>query len=357
MIKIIYCILSIVLVTNQLISQHITAGETACNYHLVNASFAWPSYNTYGEYKIDIENDGIFDIGFRSFCKTPSSQIEDWAKVESLDTVSFAVGNNVPASCSFCCPFTKMKELIFGESIDNSLFWWRQTSTSFLPDTASYLSFSYNMGGAAPYSCNGANLPSYLAFRKIVPNDTIFGWILYDVKYYHQPSVVSYAFKYASDTLPPIFSSITSSTNTICKFDSITLAATPLGGTFTGQYVSSNSFQPDSAGNFTVNYLLNNGSNCVTTSTIGIHVDECAELKELDYSEFKCNIYPNPTTGNFVIKGMLNEPITICNELGQIVETVELKKENGYEVKLYAYDSGIYFIGNKLYRQKLVVIH
>ncbi len=347
------------MVTNQLISQHITVGETTCNFHLLNASFQYtlgaspPSGNVSGNYSIDLENDGSDDIQFYGANNSYSSHIFSVSNVTSLGSVKFASGNNVVSTTGPPgCPYTLMKNMSVGDGIDESLIWSSVNYPSAPPDTAGFLDWHNNGGSGTAVNCSISS-PVYLAFRKVIPNDTIYGWIYLSNIY----TVTSYAFKYASDNLPPVFSTITSATDTICKFDSVVLAGIPSGGTFAGQYVSNNSFQPEATGNFTVNYLLNNGSNCVTNSTLGIHVDECVGLKELVNQDIKCKIYPNPTTGNFVIKGMLNEPITICNELGQIVEIVELKKENGYEAKLYDYDSGIYFIGNKLYKQKLVVIH
>ena len=59
---------------------------------------------------------------------------------------------------------------------------------------------------------------------------------------------------------------------------------------------------------------------------------------------------------SFEIKGIKEETIFISNELGQLIETKNLARENNYSVKLNDLQNGIYFVGNKFYRQKVVVI-
>lgn len=68
------------------------------------------------------------------------------------------------------------------------------------------------------------------------------------------------------------------------------------------------------------------------------------------------SLFPNPNSGEFEIKGIKDETIFITNELGQLIATKDLTQENNYTVKLNNLHSGVYFVGNNLSRQKVVVI-
>jgi hypothetical protein len=73
-------------------------------------------------------------------------------------------------------------------------------------------------------------------------------------------------------------------------------------------------------------------------------------------NDFPFIIFPNPSSGQFKIKGMKEETVFISNELGQEIEHVKLNKENNYSMEITELQSGVYFIGNNSVRQKIVVI-
>jgi hypothetical protein len=82
----------------------------------------------------------------------------------------------------------------------------------------------------------------------------------------------------------------------------------------------------------------------------------CVSVNEFKKEVSSLTIFPNPNNGEFEIKGIKEETIFILNELGQLISTKKLTRENNYSMKLSNLQSGVYFVGNKFYRQKVVVI-
>jgi len=97
---------------------------------------------------------------------------------------------------------------------------------------------------------------------------------------------------------------LTSLPSKICVSDStLSLIATPVGGTWSGTGVSANTFVPSStaAGNYTLTYTYTNAGGCITTATIPANVDACTDRNIL-LSDNAIILYPNPNNGQFYIK-------------------------------------------------------
>lgn len=59
-----------------------------------------------------------------------------------------------------------------------------------------------------------------------------------------------------------------------CEGDeSVNLVATPLGGVFSGQFINNNTFNPSTAGLYTITYTFTNQFGCVSQSTIIVIVN------------------------------------------------------------------------------------
>ncbi len=86
------------------------------------------------------------------------------------------------------------------------------------------------------------------------------------------------------------------------------------------------------------------------------NVSACVGIKELLEENDLFKIFPNPNSGEFEIKGTKEETIFITNELGQLINTKILNVQNNYSIKINDLQNGIYFVGNKFSRQKIVVI-
>lgn len=97
-------------------------------------------------------------------------------------------------------------------------------------------------------------------------------------------------------------------------------------------------------------------SGCQAVGHFTLGVSSCVGIMELNKENDQFRIYPNPNNGEFEIKGIKEEAIYISDELGQIVGTKYLNSQNNYSVKIKNLQNGIYFVGNKFSRQKVVVI-
>jgi hypothetical protein len=71
------------------------------------------------------------------------------------------------------------------------------------------------------------------------------------------------------------------------------------------------------------------------------------------------NAYPNPNNGEFTISSSHEGLFNIINELGQLVQRVEITKENNYQMHVDGLRNGIYFItgtiNDKVITNKIVV--
>ncbi|MES2133242.1 MAG: T9SS type A sorting domain-containing protein [Bacteroidota bacterium] len=87
--------------------------------------------------------------------------------------------------------------------------------------------------------------------------------------------------------------SLAAITSTPCAGDAaVTLNGLPTGGTYTGTGVTGNSFNPSTAGTFTVVYSYTATNSCSSSDAKSITVNLCTGIEELKAAEVQ--IYPNP---------------------------------------------------------------
>lgn len=157
----------------------------------------------------------------------------------------------------------------------------------------------------------------------------------------------------ASKNITVKSSAITNTLTTMCTGETMVITTVTSGGNFTGTiWPSSPLFQPTSAGTYTVSYNL---AGCASSS-ITITVSACIGIHEYETYSSQFSIFPNPNSGEFEIKGIKEEIIFISNELGQLIDTKKLNRENNYSIKINNLQNGVYFVGNKFSRQKVVMI-
>lgn len=109
-----------------------------------------------------------------------------------------------------------------------------------------------------------------------------------------------------------------------------------------GSFYGSGDFDPGSS----LQYLTSNGYTDIYISKfekenyVGIY-----ERGEIERNIFYA--YPNPNNGNFNVVAKEKIKLNIFDNLGQIVQAVELNEENHFEQNIHMLSSGLYFISGK----------
>jgi hypothetical protein len=79
----------------------------------------------------------------------------------------------------------------------------------------------------------------------------------------------------------------------------------------------------------------------------------------LIHSVGELNVYPNPNNGTFTITSKENMNLTIINNLGQMVQSIELNEDNYFQQNITINTSGVFYISGKTEKtainQKIVV--
>ncbi|MCE3296521.1 MAG: hypothetical protein K0R65_2235 [Crocinitomicaceae bacterium] len=103
------------------------------------------------------------------------------------------------------------------------------------------------------------------------------------------------------------------------------------------------------------------GAACNITSPASgmIQNPNMEEMEEGLMSDISVEAFPNPNDGNFILTSSHEGLFTVINELGQVIQTVDITKENDYRVKVENLHQGIYFVtgtvNNTIITKKLVV--
>lgn len=115
------------------------------------------------------------------------------------------------------------------------------------------------------------------------------------------------------------------------------------------------SYNATKNGDYAVKVELNNcydTSDCITINTIGI-------INKIILNN-KLTIYPNPNYGSFIIQSTGEGIYSIVNELGQVIQSLELNSSNKYTLNIENLSRGIYFIfglnNNQMISQKVIVV-
>lgn len=117
---------------------------------------------------------------------------------------------------------------------------------------------------------------------------------------------------------------------------------TPTGGTYTGTNVSSNVFDPITAGvgATTITYTYTDGNNCTNTAQAILTVDGCLGLEEMNTQAV--SIYPNPTKGNFTIELSGDFNYEVMDARGRLI--FKGKASDLVDLSMEACESGVYLI-------------
>lgn len=141
----------------------------------------------------------------------------------------------------------------------------------------------------------------------------------------------------------------------------------PLGGTYTGTSITSNTFYPASAGvgTHSVNYTYTTGAGCTAQATGSVFVDPCAGIEDPGMNT-RLEIYPNPNTGSFDLEinpsgdEVLN--LQVVNAMGMVIYEYRDLNVNGKTVlpiSLSNAAAGVYYLkiqGTQTFTSKQFVV-
>ncbi len=104
-------------------------------------------------------------------------------------------------------------------------------------------------------------------------------------------------------------------------------------------------------------YTLNGTSaqGCEANTVFLFNVSSCTGIEESKTNNVFVNIYPNPSQGNFTIETGKEMQLKLINQLGQIVEVIQLNEKNNYKTSLSNLSNGVYFISGNDLNKKVIV--
>lgn len=120
----------------------------------------------------------------------------------------------------------------------------------------------------------------------------------------------------------------------------------PIGGTYSGNGVSGNQFDPSVAGvgTTTLTYTYSDGSGCSGAAQVNVVVNGCTGIDEKEITAV--SIYPNPTKGIFIVDagGLMIESIMIYDKSGKLIQDIHEPKKTNMAVSLANMADGIYTV-------------
>ncbi len=125
----------------------------------------------------------------------------------------------------------------------------------------------------------------------------------------------------------------------------------PAGGTYSGDGVTNNIFDPEAAGigTHTITYTYEDAFGCSNSAEQDIIVDACTGIGENNLDGVL--VYPNPNNGTFKLKINLNSSdvvdIKIYNALNEVVfskNNVETSQKFVQDINLNEYAKGLYYL-------------
>ncbi|MPM13383.1 hypothetical protein SDC9_59740 [bioreactor metagenome] len=120
----------------------------------------------------------------------------------------------------------------------------------------------------------------------------------------------------------------------------------PAGGTFSGNGVSGNVFDPATAGlgTWPVVYSYTDGNGCSNSDTINVEVSTCDGIETVDL--FEISLYPNPTSGKLVIT-LPDEngySVSFTDALGKTILSEQIDGQKSAYLDLGSFAPGVYVL-------------
>lgn len=110
---------------------------------------------------------------------------------------------------------------------------------------------------------------------------------------------------------------------------------------------------PTSTTNYTVTGV--DANNCSNSSVFTQSVSVCTGIQNVNNNSNSLIVFPNPSNGVFTIQSQKEDVLSIINDLGQIIQTIELNQRNNYMYQANDLQNGIYFLVGKTIKHKVVV--
>lgn len=273
---------------------------------------------------IDIDGDNINDIRFLNAHSSSPAFSSIMKSILSLTNIEYAYLSNISYADT----------IPIGDTINRS-YNWKNSSISL------FYSFSgppppWGPGYVVYGSFRTAN--NYLGFRKIFPNDTIYGWILLDAT--NTIKIKSYAFEKKCSAFPD--PSISTTSTILCIGETATLTANG-AATYTWSTMSnSNTIVVNP--NVTTSYSLISTDvlGCVKSAIVTLTVEACIGIKEIQENEI--SIFPNPSNQfiNIYIGDVFpqNIQLSLMNSLGEKL----LQISNADKIDVSNINEGIYYL-------------
>jgi hypothetical protein len=137
----------------------------------------------------------------------------------------------------------------------------------------------------------------------------------------------------------------TANKTVMCKGDAVAIITGSGATTYTWNNAATTATIAASnlgSNSYTVNATDANG--CKGKASIFIQVNQCVGISEASANVPQVLIYPNPTSGEFVITGERAMKLSIMSETGQLVKTADLTADNQYSAKVSDLPAGLYLI-------------
>ncbi len=118
---------------------------------------------------------------------------------------------------------------------------------------------------------------------------------------------------------------------------------------------TSQNYTPKANGNYLVSITkdkCNERSSChkvLVKDSVSNIIEEKKDITDLQ-------IYPNPSTGIFIVKSSTKGTLLIRNELGQLIKTIQLTANIAESVDLSTLDNGMYYLIGINNKKKLVIL-
>ena len=203
-------------------------------------------------------------------------------------------------------------------------------------------------GGAGPYTYSWSPVTGLSSDTAANPVAQPAGTTTYIVTVTdHLGSTATAQVTISIDT--PAHVTFTLSTDTFCtNGGSVTLQATPGGGTFSGNGVSGSTFSPStvSAGHDTLSYTYTDGAQCPSSARVAIDVEVCGAINNIESTTF--SVVPNPSKGNFELDfadmSFAGALIHVYDVTGRIVYTDKVNDSPVMRLSLTTLPVGPYII-------------